>query len=105
MQVFSTYANILVTILLFSGGFLLYTIMSMEEMSWASQYGYNLIIKFSFVTSLLILAAGNKWYWVPRLERDGRYVRGLKRSIATELVLAISVLLTTAFLTTVSSAL
>lgn len=104
MRVFSTYANFLVAILFLSGGFLLFTIMTMEGMVWSSQYGYNLIIKLLVVLILLMLAAGNKWYWVPKLESDTRYVRGLRTSISVELVLAIVILFSTAFLTAISAA-
>lgn len=67
-------------------------------------YGQLLLGKVLIVGALLLLAAANKWRFVPAFERgEPMAPQRLRRSIALEALLVLTVLLVTAVLTTVSS--
>ncbi|MEX1032060.1 MAG: CopD family protein [Cellvibrionaceae bacterium] len=60
-------------------------------------HGRTLGIKLFLVGLLLLLAAGNKWFWVPRLP-ESKASSGLSISIRGELALGILILIATAVL-------
>jgi len=69
-----------------------------------TDYGQLLAGKIMIVAILLLLAAGNKWRWVPAFERgDVNAPLQLQRSIGLEILLVSVVLLITAILTTTTS--
>lgn len=61
----------------------------------ASDYGKVLLIKLSLLVLLLILAAANKWFWLPRV---ATHPRGMRHSIQGEILVALFILLVTAIL-------
>jgi putative copper export protein len=66
-----------------------------------STYGIGLVFKVLLFSLLMGLAALNKWRLGPALVHGGRVAQiGLRRSIATEFVLIVLVLMGTAILTT-----
>ena len=66
-----------------------------------SPYGMGLVLKVLLFSLLMGLAALNKWRLAPALAHGGRIAQiGLRRSIATEFVLIVLVLMGTAILTT-----
>lgn len=69
-----------------------------------TDYGQLLVIKLTLVGILLLLAAANKWRWVPAFERgDVNAPRQLQRSIMMEILLVMVILAVTAILTTTTS--
>jgi len=69
-----------------------------------TDYGQLLAGKIMIVAILLLLAAANKWRWVPAFERgEINASRQLQRSIAVEILLVMVILLITAILTTTTS--
>ena len=63
-------------------------------------YGHVFILKIAFVCGILLLAALNKWYFTPRLQ-DVKYAKQLSYAIVFEMMLGLSILLTTGYITTV----
>jgi copper transport protein len=60
---------------------------------WATDYGRVLLGKLILVVLLLMLAAANRYRFVPRFHTEGATAaRPLRRSIGTELALAVAVL-------------
>ena len=69
-----------------------------------TDYGQLLAAKIMIVAILLLLAAANKWRWVPAFARgEIEAPRQLQRSITMEILLVMVVLLVTAILTTTTS--
>ncbi|WP_404413516.1 CopD family protein [Vreelandella aquamarina] len=69
-----------------------------------TDYGQLLAGKVMIVALLLLLAAANKWRWVPAFERgEVNASRQLQRSIALEILLVMFILVITATLTTTTS--
>ncbi|MGQ9425873.1 copper resistance D family protein [Gilvimarinus sp. F26214L] len=69
-------------------------------------YGQLLTAKLVMVGILLLLAASNKWFWVPQLAESGNPPRGqsaLKRSIQSEWVVGIVVFCITGALATLAA--
>ncbi len=67
-------------------------------------YGQLLLTKLALVATLLGFAAWNKWRLVPAFEQGDAQARmRLRRSIRIEMLLFLSILLVTAFLTTTAS--
>jgi putative copper export protein len=70
---------------------------------WSSGYGCLACLKIACVACLLALAAWNKLRLVPRIAAgDVLAVRGLRRSIHAEMLVAGLILLITAALTTLA---
>ena len=63
-------------------------------------YGLGFIIKILLVMGILLLAAFNKWYFTPRLQ-EPKFAKKLGHAILFEMSLGLSILLTTAYITTV----
>ena len=69
--------------------------------AWLRPYGLLLGAKLAIFGLLMVLAALNRWRWVPMLATDGMRGRiALQRSVVFEYVLVASVLALTATLTT-----
>ncbi|WP_299416953.1 CopD family protein [uncultured Sulfitobacter sp.] len=70
----------------------------------SSAYGWTLLAKLGVVTGLMILAALNKWRFVPALTSGARTaVPHLRRSIQIEAVAVLLILLATATLTSITT--
>jgi copper resistance protein D len=72
--------------------------------SLRTPYGLLLLAKVGGFTMLMVLAALNKWRWVPALAAgDGRAPGALRRSVSAEWVLIVTVITITAWMTGVYS--
>jgi putative copper export protein len=63
-----------------------------------TQYGITLVVKLSLFVLVLGLAAANRFYWLPQLERRPSLLAPFKTSVRLELVLLCTILLSTATL-------
>lgn len=63
-------------------------------------YGHGFTLKLTFVGSILLLAAFNKWFLTPRLE-EPLFAQYLGYAILFEMYLGLMILLTTSYITTV----
>jgi putative copper export protein len=98
---FGRIALAVVGALLAAGAAVLWMLLGSVSELWTSGYGRFACVKIALVTSLLALAAFNKLRLVPRIVAgDPLAVRGLRRSIRAEMLLAGLILLVTAALTT-----
>ncbi len=97
LQRYSTIAGWLVPLIVLAG--LTMAWMLMGTLGVLRQpYGQLLIAKFAGFMLLMLLAAANRWRWVPALAA-GLPASTLRRSVATEIALLMAVLSTTAVLT------
>lgn len=99
MQRFGEMAIIFVAVLIISGVFLLVQLLESPVELVSTAYGLILLFKLTGVLVLLSLGAMNKLRLVPELTHAKGIMR-LKGSITLEIVLALLVLVTTAYLTT-----
>jgi putative copper export protein len=100
---FSAAAAAAVAALILAGSILLWALLPDFRSLWTSEYGRLVTLKLSTVACLLGLAALNKWRLTPRLlAGDAGAVRGLRASIAMEMVLAAAILAVTAAFTTIT---
>lgn len=100
MERFSLLASWLVPTILVAGLLIAAKLLPAVE-AWRSRYGLGLVLKVLVFSLLMGLAALNKWRLGPALARGGRSAqRALRRSIGTEFVLIVLVLMGTATLTT-----
>jgi copper resistance protein D len=100
---FGRAAIIVVSALIVAGlGLLLLLVGSVSEL-WSSSYGRGLTLKLALVACLLSFAAYNRLRLTPRLlAGDSTAVRGLRRSIGAEMILASLILIVTAAFTTLT---
>lgn len=97
---FSKLATSLVP-LIFVSGLLIAVQLLPDPGALREPYGIGLVLKAVLFSLLMALAALNKWRLGPALARGGRAAQlALRRSIATEFVLIVLVLMGTATLTT-----
>ena len=89
-----------VLLIVVCGFWLAYQLLSDISALLLTAYGRTLLLKLGLVSLLLMLAATNKFYWVPKLDQDN-FRRGLTRSITFEALIGVSVLGVTAIMTTV----
>lgn len=66
----------------------------------STAYGWSLLTKLALVLFMFLIAACNKWVWVPRLAQQNS-VRNLRRTIGLETSVALTILAITAFFTTI----
>lgn len=100
MQVFGRIAAFIVGILIACGASIALLLFKDLNTLINTPYGRGFIIKILFVISILLLAAFNKWYFTPRLQ-DTRVAKQLGYAILVEMLLGLSILLTTSYITTV----
>lgn len=99
MEKFGRMAIYFVALLLAAGIYLLTQLLSSIDQLFSTPYGQAMLIKLLAVVALLTLGALNKFLLVPRLDADtGR--QSLARSIGFEMILALGILVMTAYLTT-----
>ena len=98
---FGRIAVVLVGVLLAAGAAVLWHLLGSVSELWTSAYGRIACAKIALVGCLLGLAAWNKLRLVPRIGAGDRLaVRGLRRSLTAEMLVAGLILLLTAALTT-----
>ena len=97
---FSSRATLMVAVLLIAAFYLLLNLLAAPRDLFESAYGISLLIKILLVCGLLALAALNRWWLVPQLTDSSALLR-IRRSILTEIVIALLVLVVTAILSTV----
>ena len=100
MHLFGRIAAFIVGILVVSGLSVALLLIKDIETLFHTNYGQGFMIKILFVLSILVLAAFNKWYFTPRLQ-EPKFAKKLGYAILFEMLLGLSVLLTTGYITTV----
>ena len=97
---FGRFAVFFVPILLMAGGLLAYQLVGSPTNLFTTSYGQTLIAKVVIVGGLLLLAAANKFRFVPAL-RTGDLIalQRLQRTVLAEIVLVAFILAATAALT------
>ncbi|WP_139851242.1 copper resistance D family protein [Acinetobacter pullicarnis] len=100
MHLFGRIAAFIVGILVLSGLSVALLLIKDIETLFYTSYGQGFMIKILFVLSILVLAAFNKWYFTPRLQ-EPKFAKKLGYAILFEMLLGLSVLLTTGYITTV----
>lgn len=100
---FGRMAVVVVSALIVAGVWLLSMLLGGVSELWSSGYGRWLTLKLGLVACLLGFAAYNKLGLTPRLSAgDSSAVRGLRRSISAEMILASLILTVTAAFTTLT---
>jgi putative copper export protein len=98
---FGRIAMAVVGALLAAGAGLLWIFLESVSELWSSDYGRLVCVKLGLVAGLLAVAAWNKLRLVPRIRAgEALAVRGLRRSLFAEMLVAGLILLVTAALTT-----
>ncbi len=97
---FSSRATLMVAVLLVAAFYLLLNLLVAPRDLIESAYGISLLLKILLVCGLLALAALNRWWLVPQLTESSALLR-IRRSILTEIVIALLILVVTAILSTV----
>jgi putative copper resistance protein D len=100
MADFGRLAMYFVAILVICGLWLIYILIDNLDVLLKTPYGLGLLLKLMLVGALLLLAASNKYKWVPKLS-DAGSGNQLSVSILLEIVIGLLVLLTTAIMTAV----
>lgn len=99
---FGQLASLMVPALIVAGGGMAYGLLGSFGALWGTGYGQALLLKLGLVIGLLMLAAGNKLRFVPRLRAgDSKAGIALSRAIWMEWVVFLGVLITSATLTSV----
>ena len=99
MHLFGRIAAFIVGILVVSGLSVALLLIKDIETLFYTSYGQGFMIKILFVLSILVLAAFNKWYFTPRLQ-EPKFAKKLGYAILFEMLLGLSVLLTTGYIPT-----
>ena len=100
MHVFGQIAAVIVAILATCGISIVLLLVQDFNTLLSTAYGQGFIIKILLVLSILLLAAFNKWYFTPRLQ-DPKFAKQLSYVICFEMLLGLSILFTTGYITTV----
>ena len=100
---FSVVAGLCVAVLALTGIYSAWTQVTIPE-AMATPYGTALIVKVGLVGAMLLVAAVNLIWVRPRLSGDSRAAYWLRRLVAVEVVLAVIVLLSVGFLTSLEPA-
>ena len=100
---FSAVAGLSVAVLALTGIYSAWTQVTIPE-ALDTPYGRTLLVKIGLVGALLLAAAVNLVWVRPRLAGDGRAARWLRRLVAVEVVVAIAILLSVGFLTSLEPA-
>lgn len=100
MQQFGQLMVVVLLVLIGSGLGMLLLLLSEPSQLWQTTYGRIVLLKLGLVSLLMGLGAYNKLRLVPALHQPAGLVR-LKKTIALEMLLAVSVFITTVVLTTI----
>lgn len=96
---FSVAGSAAVGLMVTTGIYLTYRLTGLATEAFFSAYGQHLILKVAFVLFILIVAAFNKWRFVPELNEGDEASRlFMRRSLRVEVFLSVIVLLITAYL-------
>lgn len=101
MKIFGNWALLIVAVLVASGIYLSLSLIDLRGELLRSAYGSAFLSKLIIVACLLLLAASNKFQIVPKLGIAG-FAQTLRQTITVEIVLAILVLVLTAYFTSVA---
>jgi len=100
MQRFSSRASVMVGVLLVAALLMVTRLLTTPAELINTPYGLSLLLKITLVCTMLSLAALNRWFLVPMLDKpDG--VLHLRRSIRLEMATGLVVLILTSVLSTV----
>ena len=99
LERFSKHAVVIVSLLLFSGLALMLSLIHSAAELFTTAYGIALILKILLVIGLVAIAAVNKYIIVPRLLLQTDTAQ-FQRSVRLEIVVALLLLLLTAYLST-----
>ncbi len=100
---FSVVAGLCVAVLALTGIYSAWTQVTIPE-ALDTPYGRTLIVKVGLVGAVLAVGAVNLVWVRPRLSSDGRAAHWLRRLVAVEVVIAIVILLSVGFLTSLEPA-
>jgi len=100
MERFGQVAVYIVGLLMVTGAYLVINILESPDDFLQTPYGSSLLLKLIGVAALLLLAASNKFFIVPKLNQNIS-VGHLKSSISVEMVVAVVVVAITSYFTTV----
>lgn len=104
MSRFGDHARYMLLILFLAGGLMLWQLLHAPSELLQTAYGLSLTAKFVLVVGLMLVAAANRFTLVPALRGGGSgsqiAVNKLQSSIRLEIVLAVVILLVTAYLST-----
>ena len=100
MERFGLVAQVIIAVLIASGGYLLFELVGSVERMLTTPYGQALSVKLGLVIVMLSLGALNKLRLVPQLTQANG-IKNLTRAINIEIMLAIAIISVTAYFTTV----
>lgn len=101
---FGQFASIFVPVLIIAGAIMSWLLVGSLSNLFGSSYGQLLLIKVLTVSALLVLAAANKFRFVPQLlNGESAAASRLARSIRYEFMLVLMIFIITAVLTSVLS--
>ena len=101
MQQFGYYASYAVSLLIVCGLIVAYQLIGSIHGLFFTSYGQSFLLKLVLVIGILLMAAHHKFNLVAQLIKSEQGKQALARSIQWEMVLALLILLTTTWLTTV----
>ena len=101
MQQFGYYASYAVSLLIVCGLIVAYQLIGSIHGLFFTSYGQSFLLKLVLVMGILSIAAHHKFNLVAKLIKSEQGKQALARSIQWEMVLALLILLTTTWLTTV----
>lgn len=101
MERFGHIAIGLVTVLIVAGGLLAWKLIGSLSNLLNDIYGLSLLLKLTFVTAVLLLAARHKLQLTPKLLTHSTGAMNMRRSIQIEMVIGLCIFMITAVLTTV----
>ena len=104
MSRFGDHARYMLAVLIIAGGLMLWQLLHSPMELLQTAYGVSLTVKFVLVVGLMLVAAANRFTLVPALEKTEAgaqmAVQKLSSSIRLEIVLAVLILVVTAYLST-----
>lgn len=101
MQQFGYYASYMVLLLILCGLIVAYQLLGSINSLLFTSYGQSFLLKLALVFGILLIAAHHKFNLVAKLIKSEQGKQALARSIQWEMILALCILLTTTWLTTV----
>ena len=100
IHLFGQIAGFIVAILIACGASVAVLLLKDFNTLFSTPYGYGFMLKIFFVLTILALAAFNKWFFTPRLHQP-EFSRYFSYAILFEMSLGLTILSTTAYITTV----
>jgi putative copper resistance protein D len=97
---FGRHAILLLLLLGAAGGLLIWQLLDSWTELFDTAYGQSIVVKLLLVLFIMAISAFNKWRLVPKLNSE-HGVQEFRRSVTIEGVVALAILLVTAYLSTV----